>query len=106
MSGPWSSRDDSWRDVDKKVKALGQVGPIERLIWRRWNAPVCPALTRCTLFRATPKAPSTRTHACLPDRPVARSPVHSLVRLPLAHSPPTIRTGSVITERAAVTRAR
>ena len=31
-----------------------QVGPIERLIWRRWNAPVCP-LTRCALFRATPK---------------------------------------------------
>ena len=25
-----------------KKKALGQVGPSERLIWRRWNAPVCP----------------------------------------------------------------
>ena len=61
-----------------------------------------PAPARCTLVRTTPRAPSTRQHACLLGRPVAWSPVHSLARLPAAHSPPTTRTESVITERTAV----
>ena len=39
---PCSSRDDRGRDVDKIERTLGQVGPCERLIWRRWNVPVCP----------------------------------------------------------------
>ena len=41
-----------------------------------------PAPARCTLVRTTPRAPSTRPHACLPGRPVAWSPVCSLARLP------------------------
>ena len=61
-----------------------------------------PAPARCTLVRTTLRVPSTRPHACLPGRPFAWSPVHSLARLPAAHSPPTIRAESVITERTAV----
>ena len=42
-----------------------------------------PALDRCSLLvHAAPRMPPTHPHACLPVRPAARSPVHSIPRPP------------------------
>ena len=69
--------------MDKIERALGQVGPIKRLALECSNVPSgMPALDWCKpLVRTAPRAPPTHPCACLPVRPAARSPVHSIARL-------------------------
>ena len=51
-----------------------------------------PAPDQCSPFvHAAPRVPPTRPHACLPVRPAARSPVHSLTHLGLLARPLAFR---------------
>ena len=95
--GSWNCRDDGWRKReggwDRYIRVSDSSGGVGMRVEFPQVPSGVPAQARCTLVRTTPKAPSTRPHACLPGRPVAWSPVHS---------PATTRTESVITEQTAV----
>ena len=69
----WLKREGSW---DRLVRVSTYLAALD---WIKLDPRVpsgMPALA--PLVRTTPRVPPARPHACLPVRPVARSPGHSL----------------------------